>query len=267
MSALRTLAVAAGTFAAASFGPVAANAADMPEVIDATTASFDVAFGVKGASEWVLRGITQTSGDPAIQGYVELQAFDWVYAGVWASNVNFGGTDPAAEIDYYGGVRHSFGPVTLDVGYVWVNFSSENNTAPGLDYGKVYGIVKYAVTEAFTVGANVYYGDDFINRGVEIVHSTGFAKYAFAPLATMPEVGAYVSGSFSKQWTTKNFVKDYLYWDAGVGLTYKAMTLDFRYSDTNLKKSQCFGYMGDRNWCGDRYVVSLSFDTSLNKLK
>lgn len=259
---------------AATIGSVApltaAVAADLPaDVIDATVTPppFDIAFGVKGMSQWVLRGITQTSKDPAVQGYAELQAYDWVYAGIWASNVNFGGTDPSAEIDFYGGLRHSWGPVTLDVGYVWVNFSSENGSAPGLDYGKVYGIAKYAVTDSFTVGANIYYGNDFINRGVDIVHSTAFAKYAFTPLATMPEIGAYVSGSFSKQWTSQNFVKDYLYWDAGAGFTYKAMTLDFRYSDSNLSKSQCFGYMGNRNWCGDSYVVSLSFDTSLNKLK
>lgn len=260
---------AAGAALIVAASATAASAADMPEVIDATTAPFDIAFGVKGTSQYLVRGVSQTRKDPAVQGYAELQVLDWAYAGVWASNISFGSGagGPGVEIDWYGGVRHSFGALTLDAGYVWVDFSGKSAGYPDLDYGKVYGIASYAVTSDFTVGANIYYGSDFINLGAEVVHSTAFAKYKFAPLASMPDVGAYVSGSFSKQWTTKNFVKDYLYWDAGVGLTYKAMTLDFRYSDTNLKKSQCLGYIGSRNWCGDAYVVSLSFDTSLNKLK
>ncbi|MFC3694413.1 TorF family putative porin [Chenggangzhangella methanolivorans] len=262
-----SLAVGAALLSA-SLGVSAASAADMPEVIDVTTAPLDVAFGVKGTSDYLVRGISQTKGDPAVQGYVEVQAFDWVYAGVWASSVNFGGAqDPSAEVDIYGGVRHTFDKLTLDAGYVWVDFLSEVKGSRTLAYGKVYGIASYALTENFSFGGNIYYGTDYINLGAEITHATGFAKYKFAPLDTMPELGAYLSGSFSRMWTSKNFAPDYNYWDAGVGLTYKAMTLDFRYSDSNLKKSECFTHIGSRGSCGDRYLVSLSFDTSLNKLK
>ena len=254
----------------ASMGATAASAADMPEIIDATKVPFDVAFGVKGGNDYLVRGITQTDGKPAIQGYVELRAFDWIYAGVAAANVGFGTGGPDApnlETDWYGGVRHSFGALPLDAGYVWIKYYGKDSLYPKLDYGKAYGVVSYALTDQFTVGANVFYGGDFINMGVKVVHSTAFAKYAFTPIATNPDLGAYISGSLSKQWTTKNFVKDYVYWDAGAGLTYKAMTFDVRYSDTNLSKRDCLGYMGDRNWCGSRFVASLSFDTSLNKLK
>ena len=251
-----------------SFGATAASAADMPEIIDATTTPFDIAFGVKGTTDYLVRGISQTKGDPAIQGYAELQAFDWVYAGVWASSVNFGGAqDPSAEVDIYGGVRHTFGQLTLDAGYVWVDFLSELKGSRTLAYGKVYGIASYALTENFSFGGNIYYGTDYINLGAEITHATGFAKYKVTPFDTMPEVGAYVSGSFSRMWTSKNFVPDYNFWDAGVGLTYKAMTLDFRYSDSNLSRRECALQIGQRSSCGDRYLVSLSFDTSLNKLK
>ena len=250
-----------------SFAPTAASAADMPEIIDATTSPFDIAFGVKGTSEWVLRGISQTKGDPAIQGYAELQAYGMLYAGIWASNVNFGGaSDPSTEIDYYGGVRYSFGQLSLDAGYVWVDFNGGLKGVRQLDYGKVYGIAKYAVTEDFEIGGNVYYGSDFINLGAEITHATAFAKYKL-PFEPIVGVGSYISGTFSKQWTSKNFSPDYLYWDAGVGLTYKAMTLDFRYHDSDLKRRECFVSIGQYNSCGDRYVVSLSFDTSLSKLK
>ena len=155
----------------------------------------------------------------------------------------------------------------LDAGYVWVDFTGEDSGAPTLAYGKVYGVVKYAVTESFDIGANVYYGSDYINGGAEITHATAFAKYKFTPIATMPELGAYISGSFSHMWTSKNFVPDYSFWDAGAALTYKGLTLDFRYNDNNLSKRECGLEIGHRNACGDRYLVSLSFDTSISKLK
>lgn len=259
--------VAAACLATVGGAAAADLAAPEPAAAVAAPSFFDIAFGVKGSSEYLVRGVQQTNGKPAVSGYAELSMFDWAYAGVWASNVNFGGgNDPSAEIDWYGGVRHTFGRLTLDGGYVWVNFSGETPGARELDYGKFYGIVKYAVTDDFTIGGNIYWGNDFLNRGVSITHSTASAKYVL-PFAPIPDVGLYVSGNFSKQWTSKNFVKDYLYWDAGGGFTYKAMTIDLRYSDTNLSKRQCFGYIGDRGACGSRFLASISFDTSLSKLK
>src|SRR5262249_44521357 len=50
---------------------------------------FDIAFGVTGTSDYLFRGISQTNNNPAIQGFVELQAFDWLYFNVWASNQNW----------------------------------------------------------------------------------------------------------------------------------------------------------------------------------
>lgn len=271
MSSLTKFMCGALIAAAASLPVASASAADLaapePTVVEAPS-MFDVAFGFKATSDYLVRGISQTNGDPALQGYAELQAFDWVYAGVWASNVSFGGAqDPSAEVDYYGGVRHSFGPITLDAGYVWVDFTGEDKHTRTLAYGKVYGVAKYAVTEDFDIGANVYYGTDYINLGAEITHASAFAKYKFTPIATMPEVGAYISGSFSRMWTSKNFVPDYNFWDAGVGLTYKGLTLDLRYNDSNLSRRECGLEIGHDGACGARYLVSLSFDTSVNKLK
>jgi uncharacterized protein (TIGR02001 family) len=246
-----------------------ASAADlaMPEAMLAPDPAFDVAFGVKFSSEYLVRGVQQTDGKPAISGYAEVTAFNWVYAGIWGSNVGFGGgNDPSAEFDIYGGVRHTFDKLTLDAGYVWVEFTGETPGSRTLSYGKFYGIAKYALTEDLTVGANFYWGDDFLNRGVDIAHATAFAKYVL-PFKPMDDTSLYLSGSFSKQWTSKNFVKDYLYWDVGGGVTYKAMTVDLRYSDTNLSRNQCFGYIGDGGACGSRFLASVSFDTSFSALK
>ncbi|MFB3115989.1 MAG: TorF family putative porin, partial [Gammaproteobacteria bacterium] len=65
------------------------------------------------STDYLFRGISQTDGNPAISG-----GFDYsyspvgIYAGIWASNVDFSGCcgdDDNIEIDYYGGIGGDFG--------------------------------------------------------------------------------------------------------------------------------------------------------------
>ncbi len=54
------------------------------------------------ATDYVFRGVSQTQERPAIQGGFDAAFDSGIYAGIWASNVNFG-TDTSTEMDYYGG--------------------------------------------------------------------------------------------------------------------------------------------------------------------
>lgn len=228
---------------------------------------YDVAFGVKLTNDYILRSVSQSNGKPAVQGYAELTLFDWVYAGIWGSNVDFGASNPSMELDFWGGLRHSFGPLTLDVGYIDVNYTSELKNAHKMDFWKIYGIAKYALTDWLTVGANIYWTSDFVGFGVDGTHSAAFARIDLPGLSTLPDVKFYVSGEFGRQWVAKNFAPDHNFWNLGGGATYKAMTLDLRYTGASLSKRECALFIGDRNSCGDRFMASLSFDTSLSKLK
>lgn len=118
-------------------------------------------------------------------------------------------------------------------------------------------------------------------------------------------VGMYVSGEFGRQWlgTSDSFYgvaafpngikyADYNTWNIGVGFTYKVMTLDLRYSDTDLSKGDCNAFTSDfsargnitassgtfvtpinptgvgSNWCGAAGIAKLSFDlTAMTNLK
>ena len=78
----------------------------------------------------------------------------------------------------------------------------------------------------------------------------------------------------------------YATWDLGVGFTYKVLTLDLRYYDTNLTKAQCNVFDSDHtstfstsnitnlnpgglgsNWCSAAFVAKLSFATNLSSIK
>ena len=270
--AFTTLLSAAASLSAMSV----ASAADLgyPEaaVIESAPSPIDVAFGVKFTTDYVFRGVTNSKGDPAVQGYAELQAFDWVYAGIWSSSVNGFATDPAAEVDLYGGIRHTWDALTIDVGGLYYYYPGEE--APGplkqIDYWEIYAKPSYAFGNFGSITGNVYWTSDFVNTGSDALYLSAIGKVNI-PLDVVPDTAFYVSGEIGKQWIDRSrgfaLAEDYLTWNLGVGATYKAATVEFRYSDSDLSRNECLANNGARWVCGDRYMVSLSFDTAFSKLK
>src|SRR5690606_3800728 len=96
----------------------------------AAGAQAEVSANVTLATDYVFRGISQTDEKGAIQG-----GFDWagetgLYAGIWASNVNFGG-DASTEMDYYGGYAgETASGIGYDVGFIYYDYEGESE----LDY-------------------------------------------------------------------------------------------------------------------------------------
>jgi uncharacterized protein (TIGR02001 family) len=61
-------------------------------------------------SDYVFRGVSQTSGDPALQAGADYTHDSGFYAGLWASPVDFGDESGAdVEVDFYAGYGHDFG--------------------------------------------------------------------------------------------------------------------------------------------------------------
>jgi uncharacterized protein (TIGR02001 family) len=270
--ALKTLlGVAAGTMIAG-----AASAADLaapePVVEASVTPAWDVAFGVAGVTDYRFRGITNSKKKPAIQGYAEFQT-DWFYVGSWASSVSFpqsyGLSDPAAEIDLYGGFRHTWDAFTLDVGALYYYYPGESNFQT--DYWEFKALPSYSFGDWGSITANFWYSRDYGNTGQDEIYIS-LAPKVNIPVSAFPDIAFYVSGELGKQWYYNakgggRPANDYWTYNVGGGLTYKAMTLDVRYSDTNLSKSECAFNTAARNWCGSTVVGKIAFDTSFNKIK
>ena len=62
---------------------------------------FSATFAV--TTDYVFRGVSQTDNEPAFQAGASYSAPFGLYAGVWASNVDFGEGGPDYEVDYYVG--------------------------------------------------------------------------------------------------------------------------------------------------------------------
>lgn len=205
----------------------AASAQDSPEI----------AWNLGVTSDYVFRGYSQTTEDPAIFGGVDVTVGSF-YAGAWASNVDFGdGTD--AEVDVYGGYRTEVSGFAVDVGVVGYLYVSQPT---GADYD--YAELKAAASRAFgpvTLGAALYWSPDFFGADEE-------ATYVEANAAFSPADKWTVSGAVGHQALDIN--ADYATWNAGVAYAFSDnVVIDARYHDTDI----------DGPLSGDRAVATLKF--------
>ena len=71
-------------------------------------------------NDYIFRGVTQSDHKPSVAAYFEPRYNinpNWqLYAGIAGESIKFA-NNAAAEIDFYGGVRPTFGPLAFDFGF------------------------------------------------------------------------------------------------------------------------------------------------------
>jgi len=273
---LKTTIIAAGALALMAGSSLAA---DVPVITKAPPAvgkapvggGFAVEYGGWVASDYVFRGATQSNGGPSAGASFTAVWGNTFYLGVagaaidWPASPAFALSDPSAEIDFVGGLRFSSGKWSFDVGAIYYYYPKEVNFQS--DFWEVYGIVKYAVTDQLTLGASLNYSPDYLNYGMD--GTTGALSFAWTAPTAYKDLSFFVSGDVGRVWlgesTVFGLVPDYTYWSAGFGWTWKNITLDLRYHDTDLSGFGCtsiwnaHGTAGIAGWCGEAYVAKLSF--------
>jgi uncharacterized protein (TIGR02001 family) len=281
-------------------------AADLPMKTKAPPAPvvvspWDIAFGSALMSDYNFRGITQSNHKPSVAAYFEprynINDSLQLYAGVSGESISFPNR-AAAEIDFYTGVRPTFGKLALDFGF-WeyyypggTCFNSAfadcdptllngNVVKKDLSFWELYGKATYTVNDQFSFGGSVFWSPSVLNSGADGTYLAGTAKYNL-PNVLPHDIGWFVSADLGHWWlgTSDAFYgsipyKSYTNWDLGVAFTYKQFTLDLRYFDTNLNKSDCNVFTSDQtasaaglsNWCGAAFIAKLSVDLTSANLK
>ena len=201
---------------AAAAATVALSGAAMAEELK-------LSYNIGVTSDYVFRGVSQTMEDPAIQGGVDA-TYGIGYAGVWASNVDFGTDDPTAEIDLYAGVRPTIGDTSLDLGVLYYGYAKDKGAAGSYSYVELKAAASRAVGPA-TFGLAVYYSPEYpTDLGKSLYYEVNGSVPVMDKLT--------LSGALGHQEIDKS--GDYATWN--LGLTY-ALTdklgLDLRYHDTD----------------------------------
>lgn len=186
----------------------------------------EVSFNVGVASDYVFRGASQTDEEPQLFGGVDLSA-DIFYAGVWASNVDFGdGT--SAEIDVYAGVKPTAGPVSLDFGVLYYGYVDDNGDWAQWEF-KAAGSVEAGPV---TLGAAAYYSPDYTGTNTD----TGL--YVEANAAFSPAEKWTINGAIGQQsWDLESGGDDsYTTWNVGVAYAINDnFAVDLRWHDTDYE--------------------------------
>ncbi len=312
--------------ATAVISSASALAADLKPVVKAPPPPvsynpFDIAIGGALMSDYNFRGISQTARGPGATAYIEgrykpVKDVEF-YAGSQAWTVKLL-TDPTAEVDLYGGVRLTWDKWTLDIGAMYYWYPLERQVDGGIagciscyavpngsvslantDFLEFYGKLTYTFNDNLAVTGAVYYTDNWLNSGASGTYWSGIVKYTgtAAPSGwnwyVSGEIAYYSLGTtkfdpiaFPGPGQTGFDLPSYATWNAGIGFTYKAMTLDLRYYDTNLTKEECYVLTADpggtfggnpipttnvfgtqSKWCSAAFVGKLSFDTTLSSIK
>jgi uncharacterized protein (TIGR02001 family) len=242
-------------------------------------------------TEYVFRGISQTKEGPAIQGGYDLTCGIF-YAGVWASNLDWGGTAlfpgqtgnnavANIEMDWYLGIKPVTGKITWDLGVIYYSYPNSANlgfNALGAVTSRDYNYLELKVGASGeiwkdgTVGVTVFYSPDYQYESgsvwtTEVGFTQVFPKFSALHREWTPSFSALLGwqkASSDKAIYIGNVTGDddsYLYWNAGVSFGFlEKWSLDFRYWDTNIDRLAGLPSCSvDLFSCDQRFVATLKF--------
>jgi uncharacterized protein (TIGR02001 family) len=248
-----------GTAAADGYEVAAPAAADEGR-------KFTYSFNIGATSDYVFRGISQTDNDPTIQGGIDL-GYGILYAGWWASGLDFeaGLNDAKVEMDWYGGIRPTWGKATFDLGVIYYTYPGSGPilplvTYPDLNYVELKAGVSGEVVKNLTAGATIYWSPDYFAETGSVWTFEGVAAYTFHQVGVFtPAITGTVGYQTSSDDTydTWNGFSDYWYYNAGLALTVEKLTFDFRYWGTSNASNAVSDTLTCINdFCDSRFVFS-----------
>ena len=186
------------------------------------------------ASDYVFRGISQTQEKGAIQGGFDAVLDNGIYAGVWASNVNFdtGATGASTEVDYYGGYSGTLGcgDCAYKIGFIYYRYEGDTK----FDYIEAAGSLTFG---GLTVGLNYspeYLGDgttDAVGDEVDFYYPYVNYSHALPWDLTLGLHAAY--NKMGEKGVFEPGQDDYTEWSVALGKSFDGFSLSLTYWDTD----------------------------------
>jgi uncharacterized protein (TIGR02001 family) len=202
-------------------------------------------------SDYVFRGVSQTDESPAAQGSLDVGHSSGLYAGVWASNVDFDSPDGIdIELNFYVGWVFAFDNDTeLDLQLVRYQYPGAN-PGYGINYNEL--IVGYSFLEYYTLSAA--YSDDFLRSGESAFYYHAGADFPLGVGELNLTLGAGLNDISN--------VAGSDYWDYQVGINrdFGIVNVDLSYFDTSGFDADVQDWLGPPNWADGRVVLTLSME-------
>lgn len=212
--------------------------------------------GAAYSTDYMYRGQSQTGNNPAVSGTLNYKyttgGFADVYAGTWASSINFGGN---IEIDWYGGLTGTIGEtgVGWEAGFLYYQYPGQNQ-GDELDFIEAHGGLSYSFAEVPgtpSVNFKMHWSPDFqINSG-DSLYTEGNVSFSLPYSFGLSGHVAHQDIDENLTWGTPDWTEWNVYLSRPIG----PVTIAVGYQDTDLDHSECFA---GSNICEGRAVLTIS---------
>lgn len=232
--------------------------------LPAQAQEFGLSASAAFTTDYVFRGTSQTNQNPAVQASLDA-SYGIFYAGIWGSNVDFGGSGTGqelatVEIDYYAGITPEWAGFSFDVGVIYYTYPGAFDPGAEFDYVELKTGASYTFMDALTVGVTNYWTPEFFGETGDGDALELGAEYAFGN-KLFNFFSPSVSGLIGWQWVDLAS-PDYTYWNVGLTLGFMDnWAADVRYWDTDLSSGPtggCASFNGGPNNCDARVVGTIS---------
>ena len=241
-------------------------------------------FSIKAgtATDYIYRGTTLSDRKPAVGGLFEA-TYGQFYAWTSVATVRLP-TRPDAELGFSGGIRPSLAGIDFDLGVTYFAYPGEAVPGNGINYWEAALRADYKISESWRVAGGFAYSPNVSNTGAWSWYAAAGLGYDLPARFLPTDVGASITAAAGYSWFGRQdadlggfALPAYLNWQVGATFTYKLISLDLRYYDTNLSRENCFVFTGDpnavpggvvnpvtnpaglrSNWCSAAFVAKLS---------
>ena len=214
--------------------------------------AWEVTGKVMAASDYVWRGVSQTSGDPALQLEAYLEHANGFYVGAMGSNVDYGNSQDGInhELNLYIGWAGELGKDTeLDVFLSRVAYPGHN----GPDYDIDYTEIEATVTFAGRYRLGMAYSPDIFNLGGHGIYMNAGVSLPLGE--TGFDLTAQV-GHYNLNDAAGDSYNDYL---LGIGRDFGPLRADLQYTDTSSYGEALSDALDDASQADGRVALMLTW--------
>ncbi|MDN3651613.1 TorF family putative porin [Thalassotalea ponticola] len=218
----------------------------LPLMIASQSAQADWSTTVTATSDYTFNGVSQTQNSPAIQASLDKALDNGIYAGTWASNVDFGGATNTEWDFYLGQYLQLSDNISFDYGIAYYTYHGASESSEG-NYPEVYA--NFGFANAFgNTELNFWYSWDYFGTGAGHIVSMVAHTVEIAPnhaLRASFDVSNSLDGD---QWSWNGNDSSYHHYRLAYQTSYAGFNLELAAENTNL----------DWDTADERVVVSVS---------
>ncbi|MDP3440891.1 MAG: TorF family putative porin [Azonexus sp.] len=239
---------------------------------EAPASPHTVTGNVSLATDYIFRGISQTNHKPAIQGGFDYSHASGLYAGTWASNVDWVSPgiedNNSMEWDFYAGYKGAVtSDISYDLGVLQYYYPGDKKAGiPEADSTEIYAAASWkflTLKYSHTVSSHLFGWTGYSNGTFNNDNTRGSGYFDLSSSFDLGN-GWGVGAHIGHQTIKNNSAASYTDWKLGVTKDVGFGVVALAYTDTNAKgcgnvdRMYCWGANGDKDVGKARGVLSFS---------